>query len=257
MSTEDFLRILGETGAYETPAPARRRPLPSWIATPLFQAGMLRVYASFLRACRRPGFDKIAIARRSHMVFALVEKLGGTVHMEGFRALDALGGGPAVVVVNHVSALETYLMPGSLAPWGPMTFVLKRSLLSYPFIGPGLRAMDPIPVDRKSPVADLRAVLTEGGRLLGSGRFVVLFPQGQRERTFDPALFRTLGTKLAQHARGLKACGARANHNHLATVAVLGQRRQVDFMTSTLARWEALDGRKLLAAPLAPAPGAC
>ena len=35
------------------------------------------------------------------------------------------------------------------------------------------------------------------------------------------------------------------------------QRRQVDFMTSTLARWEALDGRKLLAAPLAPAPGAC
>ena len=99
MSTEEFLRILGETGAYETPAAVRRRPLPSWIATPLFQAGMLRVYASFLRACRRPGFDKIAIARRSHMVFALVEKLGGTVHMEGFRALDALGGGPAVVAL--------------------------------------------------------------------------------------------------------------------------------------------------------------
>ncbi|MBQ6104069.1 MAG: 1-acyl-sn-glycerol-3-phosphate acyltransferase [Kiritimatiellae bacterium] len=284
MTTDEFLRILGETGAYETPAAARRRPLPSWLATPLFQVGMLRVYASFLRACRRPGFDKLAIARHSYMVFSLVERLGGTVHMEGFRALDSLGGGPAVVVVNHVSALETYLMPGSLAPWGPMTFVLKRSLLSYPFIGPGLRAMDPIPVDRKSPVADLRAVLTEGKRLLGTGRFVVLFPQGQRERTFDPALFRTLGTKLAQHARVpvVPICVASDFlrigkwHRDLATVHTRSplrlacgepipfdlppaevQRRQIDFMTSTLARWEALDGRKLLAAPLAPPAGAC
>ena len=136
--------------------------------------------------------------------------------------------------------------------------------------------MDPIPVDRKSPVADLRAVLTEGKRLLGTGRFVVLFPQGQRERTFDPALFRTLGTKLAQHARVpvVPVCVASDFlrigkwHRDLATVHTRSplrlscgepipfdlppaevQKRQIDFMTSTLARWEALDNRKLLAPP--------
>ena len=35
------------------------------------------------------------------------------------------------------------------------------------------------------------------------------------------------------------------------------EKRQIDFMESTLARWEALDGRRLLAAPLAPPAGAC
>lgn len=278
MDFEPFLRLLRETGAYATPPEARRRP--AFLATPRFQLGMLRIYASFVAASRRPGFDRLAIARRSHMVFDLVERLGGTVSVEGFRALDALGGGPAVVVCNHVSALETYLMPSLLAPWGPMTFVLKASLLRYPVIGRGLAAMDPVPVSRKSPVADLRAVLDHGGRILASGRFVVLFPQGSRERVFDPATFRSLGTKLAQHARVpvVPFCVASDflrigewNRDLFASVhaesplriacgepipwdlpAAELQRRQTDFLSATLARWQKLDGRTLLLPPPPP-----
>jgi len=279
MDFDNFFRLLRETGGYATAPDSRRRPLPSWIATPRFQLGMLRVYAHFVHDSRRPGFDRMQIGRRSHEVFSLVERLGGTVSLEGFRALDALGGGPAVVVVNHVSALETYLMPSVLSPWGPMTFVLKESLLGYPIIGPALRAMDPVPVSRKSPVADLRAVLEHGGRILASGRFIVLFPQGSRERTFDPASFRTLGTKLAQHARVpvVPLCVASDflrigewNRDLFASVHATSplrlacgepipfdlpaaelQKRQTGFIEATLARWQALDGRKLLAAPAA------
>ena len=277
MDFDAFFRSLRDTGGYETPAAARRRPLPPWLATPLFQAGMMRVYAHFVGDSRRPGFDHLRIARRSAEVFALVERLGGLVSIEGFRALDALGGGPAVVVVNHVSALETYLMPALLSPWGPMTFVLKESLLGYPILGPALRAMDPVPVTRKSPVADLRAVLEHGGRILASGRHVVLFPQGSRERLFAPASFRSLGTKLAQHARvpvvpicvasdflrigewnrDLFASVHAASPLRLACGAPIPcdrpaaelQERQISFVASVLSRWEALDGRPLLAAP--------
>ena len=273
MDVSEFHRRLRETGSFRTEAP--RRPLPPLFAGLAYHWQMAGLYAKGYRLCAKPGFREREWAPLSFEALRIVERCGGRVSFEGFEHVRALGDSAAVVVANHVSALETYLLPSFLLAWHDVAYVLKDSLTRYPVLGRCVRAIRPIPVTRRSPVADLRAVLTHGARALEEGRFVVLFPQGSRHRLFDPAGFNTLGTKLARHARRpvLPVCLATDflrigswQRDLFATVHPRStvrfgcgepipwdlpedeiQRRQTDFIASTLARWEREDGRRLLA----------
>ncbi|UCE52951.1 MAG: 1-acyl-sn-glycerol-3-phosphate acyltransferase [Desulfobacterales bacterium] len=108
---------------------------------------------------------------------------------------------PCVFVGNHMSILETFVLPCLIQPYRDITFVVKESLMTYPFFGPVLRSRDPIVVGRVNPREDLRMVLEEGQKRLSNNVSVIIFPQTTRSIDFDAKNFNTLGVKLAKRAK--------------------------------------------------------
>jgi 1-acyl-sn-glycerol-3-phosphate acyltransferase len=137
---------------------------------------------------------------RSCAEFAhMCEKTGARVHLTGLGHI-ADDRAPCVFVGNHMSTLETFLLPGIIHPFKPVTFVIKESILRQRLFGPIMKVMAPIAVTRQDPRSDLKTVLTEGLARLRGGVSLVVFPQTTRTLVFDPSRFNTLGEKLAKRA---------------------------------------------------------
>lgn len=144
-------------------------------------------------------YDGTAWAHSSEEVLRLLEQVGCRLDVSGldfFRNLD----GPCVFVGNHMSTLETFVLPCFIQPWRNTTFVVKQSLLRYPFFGEVLRSRRPVVVGRKNPREDLSEVLGKGSERLAEGTSVIVFPQSTRSATFEPEHFNTIGVKLARRA---------------------------------------------------------
>ena len=274
MKAKDFQAQLRETGCYQSPGGRGKHPLPSFLATPLFSMFMAEIFVRGNIHSRRPGFMEKEWSEFGLRVVSLIERLGGYVEIEGFGAIKDLKT-PVVWVCNHVSALETYLLPPILMSWPGLIIVLKESLVRYPLFGSVVRAVSPIRVERKNPIDDLRKVLTDGTAGIRAGRSALVFPQGTRYRQFDPASFNTLGTKLALHAKvpvvpiavSTDFLRIGRKHRDLGTTVHPGspvriacgpvipcdlkqseiQNRCLEFITSKLAQWEVSDGLQLLA----------
>lgn len=127
------------------------------------------------------------------------ERTGAKIHITGLENI-ATDKSPCVFVGNHMSTLETFLLPGIVHPFKPVTFVAKESILKQRLFGPIMKSMNPITVNRQDPKADLKKVLDEGIKTLKDGKSLIIFPQTTRTATFDPKLFNTLGEKLAKRA---------------------------------------------------------
>lgn len=144
-------------------------------------------------------FDTEAWASSSLEIFRFIEDCGGKFHLKGLNNIDPKNG-PYVFVSNHMSALETMIFPGIIASKLDVTFVVKSSLLTYPFFGPIMRATNPIAVSRENTRVDLLKVLTKGAKLLSKGKSIVIFPQSTRHLDLQPEHFNSLGVKLASRA---------------------------------------------------------
>ncbi len=138
-------------------------------------------------------------ADSSQEVLRSLERVGVQVEITGIRHVEQLAG-PCVVIANHMSVLETNVLPGIIQPVRPVTFVVKQSLLDYPVFKHVMRSCDPIAVTRTNPRGDLRAVLEGGTDRLRRGISIIVFPQTTRAVSFDPAKFTTIGVKLARRA---------------------------------------------------------
>lgn len=116
--------------------------------------------------------------------------------------LDAFANlpGPCVIVANHMSTLETFILPGLLVPIKPAIFVLKRSLTTYPVFSRVVNAVSPIVVDRVNPREDFKIVMEEGVDRLEKGMSVIVFPQTTRTAGLNRATFNSIGVKLAKKA---------------------------------------------------------
>ncbi|MEG2140103.1 MAG: lysophospholipid acyltransferase family protein [Bilophila sp.] len=176
---------------------------PSWLARAcpslLFYLPLLWIVYQASRKATRQMYDGAAWIASSETTVQWLEKVGCCVKasgMESFRTLQE----PCVFVGNHMSTLETFVLPALIQPWKDVTFVVKRSLITYPFFGEVLRSREPVVVGRTNAREDLTAVLQGGTACLEAGRSVVVFPQSTRSTTFDPALFNTIGVKLAKRA---------------------------------------------------------
>ncbi len=141
-----------------------------------------------------------AWAASSMRIFRIIENCGGKFHITGLNNIDPENG-PYVFVSNHMSALETMIFPVIIASKLDATFVVKSTLVTYPFFGPIMRATNPIVVSRENTRVDLLRVLTKGEKLLSNGISVIIFPQSTRYPNINPETFNSLGVKLASKAK--------------------------------------------------------
>ncbi len=138
-------------------------------------------------------------AESSFEIFRTLENIGVIIEISGMSNLRKFIG-PAVFIGNHMSTLETLVLPAIIQPVKSVTFVVKKSLVSMPVFGPIMRSRDPIVVGRTNAREDLRAVLEGGVRKLKEGLSIIIFPQSTRSVEFDPRDFNSLGIKLALKA---------------------------------------------------------
>ena len=134
--------------------------------------------------------------------------------LDTLRALEAVGGrfdlqnlavpreleSPCVFVGNHMSILETFVLSCLIQPHRDVTFIVKESLINYPFFKHVMRSRNPIVVGRDDPRQDLRTVLREGQNRLNADISVIIFPQTTRSSKFDHKKFNSLGVKLAKRS---------------------------------------------------------
>jgi 1-acyl-sn-glycerol-3-phosphate acyltransferase len=161
-------------------------------------AGVFRVRSLATRGL----LDDSAWAESSMMVLRIIERNRGRFEISGIdKVRNAASQGPFVFISNHMSTLETQILPVLIVPVMPVTFVVKESLVTSPVFGPIMRSRDPIAVGRKNPREDLETVLQRGVERLQRGVSIIVFPQSTRSPVFNPEVFNTLGIKLASKAR--------------------------------------------------------
>jgi 1-acyl-sn-glycerol-3-phosphate acyltransferase len=128
-----------------------------------------------------------------------VESAGGRLNVSGLEAVSKHRG-PLVYIANHMSILETIILPSLTLTFNDVTFIIKDELRKYPLIGRVMKALNLIAVYRQNPREDLKIVLNEGQNRIRQGCSVVIFPQATRSKIFDEKIFNTLGVKLARKA---------------------------------------------------------
>ncbi|MDR3176068.1 MAG: 1-acyl-sn-glycerol-3-phosphate acyltransferase [Desulfovibrio sp.] len=183
--------------SYETPEGAAgfERFLPSFFFA-LNVADIVRHDGHLARSGLYGGKEWVA---GSTATVRALERCGVRLRFCGMGHIDRVEG-PCVFVGNHMSTLETFVLPSLINPRKTVTFVVKDSLLRYPWFGPVLQSRDPIVVRRKNPREDFATVLEEGIERLGKGISLIVFPQSTRTPVFDPAVFNSIAVKLARRA---------------------------------------------------------
>ena len=212
--------------------------------------------------------DDTAWVYASAWVADLVERMGCPIEIEGMNAIEAVDG-PCLFVANHMSTLETFMLPAMIRPRRPVTFVVKKSLTTMPLFGPVMCSRDPIVVGRTNPREDLAAVLEGGLERLKKGISIIVFPQHTRSREFNPQMFNSIGVKLAKKAgvpivplalktdawgQGTKIkelgpvkVGMTVRYNFASPISVTGQGKEeqaaiCQHIERLLGQWQQLDG---------------
>jgi len=188
--------ILATDDDYRTPADRRTSILPPTIA---FYIPMIRTVFRASAKAKRGRYGDSDWVNSSIEIFNAMELARCRFHIEGMSVLHRLDG-PAVFVSNHMSTLETFILPALINPVRRCTFVIKPSLIDYPVFGHVMRTRNPVVVSRDNPRQDLLTVMEQGAARIASGLSIVLFPQTTRRDDFDPSLFNSLGVKLARAA---------------------------------------------------------
>jgi 1-acyl-sn-glycerol-3-phosphate acyltransferase len=138
-------------------------------------------------------------AESSFHIFRFIEKTGGVFDISGMENI-ASHDGPVIFISNHMSTLETMILPCIISPLRRVTFVVKESLVKHPLFRDVMLSRDPIVVGRSDPRKDLEAVMGGGSVLLSNGVSIIIFPQSTRSLDFKPEEFNSIGVKLAKKA---------------------------------------------------------
>jgi 1-acyl-sn-glycerol-3-phosphate acyltransferase len=147
----------------------------SWRTVPAFVAGVLATLAAALAVlCRRPArADSAAIDRIVRWWAAAWLRAAGA--RVAVRGLEHVRPGIAYVVVsNHQSNLDPMVHLRAL----PLSLrvLAMRELFRIWLLGPAMRAIGMIEVDRESP--DLGQIDQAAARSLAAGRSLLVYPEG-------------------------------------------------------------------------------
>ncbi len=151
------------------------------------------------RKAKRNTYDAKEWTESSFEVLKALERTGVNVEIDGIDNIKQLDS-PCVIIGNHMSFLETVLLPVMIVPFRKVTYIIKESLLNYPVFKHVIRARNPIAVTRKNPRQDLKTVMSQGVERLQKGISIIVFPQTTRSHEFNPEQLSTIGVKLAKKA---------------------------------------------------------
>ena len=201
VTLEDFRAALLDKGSYvsspETLAPVPR-PKGRW-TTFSFNWSMFFVFPycavrEFFRSLTTKLWGLCCFR-----TYQKAEKFGIKVTADGWENRKDYKG-PVVYLANHMSTLETIMLPPILLTYGPFNVFVKASLSRLPALKRAAAHMGLIPLGRKSPREDLMQVFNEGVARIRAGNSVLIFPQGSRERVFSRKIYSSIGAKLAEKA---------------------------------------------------------
>lgn len=200
MTTDHFWHLLKTEFNYQSPRKGRFlvERFHSW-ATLIYYGQLFKIILRESLTARKLPYEGKTWAKGSLGVLKIVESAGGKFQISGLKALKG-NKGPVVYVANHMSLLDTLVLPCILLAFSKVTFVVKEGLLKYPVLGTIIRAIHPIAVTRENPRQDLKTVLNQGLTIISKGCSVIIFPQATRSAIFDETTFNSLGVKLAQRA---------------------------------------------------------
>jgi 1-acyl-sn-glycerol-3-phosphate acyltransferase len=94
------------------------------------------------------------------------------------RGRQNLPGGAAIIAPKHQSAWDTLIFHSLL---DDPAFILKKELLSIPFIGWYMQKTGQVPIDRKGGIKALKSMVEGARRAIDDGRQVIIFPEGHRQ----------------------------------------------------------------------------
>jgi len=198
---EMFREELLRTGAYETP-PERMAPkprAPGWWTTTSFTWS---VFSVFPRCAVSENLGLLTTDKWAHYCFAALRKaeaFGTKVTADGWENRRDYEG-PVVYLCNHISTLETILLPFVLLTFGPFNVVVKASLSHLPGLERAAEHMGLVPIGRTSPREDLMTVFRVGGEQIAKGISFLIFAQGKRQPVFERKGWSSIGAKLAEKA---------------------------------------------------------
>jgi 1-acyl-sn-glycerol-3-phosphate acyltransferase len=200
MEIDQFWHILKTDFGYHSSQTRRFlvKKFPFW-ATFIYYIQLLSIILMESLTARKGAYEGKTWARGSLGVVKIVESAGGRFSVSGLKGLVDHQG-PLVYIANHMSLLDTLVLPCILLALNRVTFVVKEGLLRYPVLGSIIRAVHPIAVTRQNPREDLKLVLNQGQALISQGCSIIIFPQATRSAVFDTASFNSLGVKLARKA---------------------------------------------------------
>lgn len=151
------------------------------------------------RLARRGVYGDDEWADSSYYIFKFIERCGGKFHISGMDNITKEKE-PVLFIANHMSTLETMILPCIISPRKKVTFVVKESLVKHPLFKDVMLSRKPIVVGRTDPRKDFEAVMNGGMELLKNGTSIIIFPQSTRSVDFNPEKFNSMGVKLAQKA---------------------------------------------------------
>lgn len=185
-------------GTYQSPA--RRIGLLARLTPSLvFYLKYLWIVIRSVSLARCGKYDHRRWAESSVAVVHALESVGVTFEITGVDELRKPAGA-CLVAGNHMSTLETMILPGIIEPIRRHTYVVKRPLLEYPLFKHVMRSRDPVAVGQVDPRDDLKTMLEEGAARLQQGVSMVVFPQSRRDPEFHPERFNSIAVKLARRA---------------------------------------------------------
>ena len=165
----------------------------------VFYVSLMFIILKASRAARKGTYNDDDWLKSSNEVLEALEKIGVRVEVSGIENIKGVEG-PLIIVGNHMSMMETLLLPAIVGPIKEVTFVVKESLLDYPVFKYIMRSRNPIALTRTNPRQDLKTILTEGVDRLKKSVSIIVFPQTTRAHRFDPAQMSSIGVKLARKA---------------------------------------------------------
>ncbi len=121
---------------------------------------------------------KLLLFRFARLVLLPLLRLLLGLHIEGLEHVPAKG--PALMVANHLHNADPVLLMAAFPR--PIRFMAKKELFGVPVIGWFVRQVGAFPVDRSSPVHEVRT-LHQAEQLLTNGMIVGIFAEGTRSVT--------------------------------------------------------------------------
>lgn len=199
---QDKFNVIIQNDIYTTSDDKRRTVIDKLFLGTRFYFVLRYAYITLAMAnkAKKNKYKYNEFIEHSLLVKDLLEDVGAKITCEGIENLKKIKDEPVVFIGNHMSTLETQVLPSFILPIKSATFVVKKSLLDFPVFGHVMRATNPIAVSRINPREDLKTVMNDGMKLLESGTSIIIFQQSHRHPRFDKENFSSLGVKLAQKA---------------------------------------------------------